>query len=123
MEGIKRMSNNTLYYGEIVARIAGRLYSITQHANDNNLSIKQDISIEDMICDISADAGRVFDTFEDLSGEHFIDWHKALEYYSDALRSFVLGGRMPCMADMILMAASSMDQSRAERLAEAKALL
>ncbi|MDW3210297.1 MAG: hypothetical protein R8N23_10545 [Reichenbachiella sp.] len=73
-----------------------------------------------MICDISADAGRIFDRLEDLSGEHFIDWRKALEHYSDALRSFVLGGRMPCTADMISMAAKSMDISRAERLALAK---
>jgi len=117
------MSNNTLYYGEIVARIAGRLYSIDEHANDNNLPFRQDISMEDMICDISADAGRIFDCLEDLSGEHFIDWRKALEYYSDALRSFILAGRMPCMADMISMAAKSMDVSREERLAMAKEVL
>ena len=116
------MSNNTLYYGEIVARIAGRLHSLN-HANDNEIPSAKDMSMEDMICDVSADAGRVFDAFEDLSGEHFIDWRKALVHYSDALRSFILDGRMPAMADMISMAAKAMDISRAERVAQAKKVL
>lgn len=113
------MSNNTLYYGEIVARIAGRLYSLN-HANDNPIPSQKDISMEDMICDVSADAGRIFDSLEDLSGEHFIDWKKALEHYSDALRSFILNGRKPMMADMISMAAKAMDITRAERVTKAK---
>lgn len=123
MCGRKRRMSNTMYYGEIVAQIAGRLYSINEHANDNNLPMKQDMSMEDMICDISADAGRIFDTLEDLSGEHFIDWRKALVHYSDALRSFILAGRIPGLADMISMAAKAMDISRAQRLAQAKELL
>ncbi|MEQ9230484.1 MAG: hypothetical protein RIF46_07350 [Cyclobacteriaceae bacterium] len=116
------MSKQTLYYGEIVARIAGRLYSLN-HANDNHLPEYQDMSMEDMICEVSADAGRIFDSLEELSGDHFIDWRKALEHYSDALRSFILDGRMPSMADMISMAARAMDISRAERLEKAKQLL
>ncbi|MDW3191273.1 MAG: hypothetical protein R8G66_02880 [Cytophagales bacterium] len=114
--------SNTLYYGEIVARIAGRLYSLN-HANDNEIPSSKDMSMEDMICDVSADAGRVFDSLEELSGEHFIDWRNALEYYSDALLSFILDGRMPTMADMISMAAKAMDISRAERVAKAKSVL
>ncbi|GEM_PF-3535906 len=118
------MRNNTYYYGEIVARIAGKLYSLTNdHVNDNDVSQKRDISFEDMICDISADAGRVFDTLEDLSGEHFIDWPKALDYYSNSLRAFIKTDRRPNMVDMISMAAKSMDVSRGESVAEAKTLL
>ncbi|MEQ9264169.1 MAG: hypothetical protein RLN81_03045 [Balneolaceae bacterium] len=114
--------NTTLYYGEIVARISGKLYSINR-ANDYEVLLKKDMSFEDMLCDISADAGRVFDTFEDLSGEHFIDWRKALDHYADALCSFILSGRMPTMADMITMATKSMELSRAECLTNAKAVL
>ncbi len=117
------MSNNTLYYGEIVARIAVKLQPIINHSNDNNPLHQSDTSIEDIICDISADAGRVFDTFEDLSGEHFIDWQKALNYYANSLRSVLLDERIPSMADLISMAAKSMDISRSEKVAKAKDLL
>jgi len=116
------MSKNTLYYGEIVARIAIRLSSLN-HANDNQLPPQKDVSLEDMICDLSADSGRIFDQLEDLSGEHFIDWLSALEHYSDAIRSFILNGRMPSTVDMISMASKSIEVSRAKRLDKAKQLL
>ncbi|KOF04159.1 hypothetical protein OB69_04045 [Roseivirga seohaensis subsp. aquiponti] len=114
MEGTIRMSKNTLYYGQIVARIAGRLYSINHHSNDNSWLNDHGMSMEDVICDVCADAGRVFDCLEDLSGEHFIDWSQALDHYSRTLLKSMTDGRIPCMADMISMAANSMDHSRAD---------
>lgn len=113
---------NTTYYGEIVAEIAINLSPIINCANDNKLP-KTDLSAKEMIRDICADAARIFYNLEDLSGEHFIDWTKALCHYCKALHSFILDGRMPAMADMISMVANSMDATRADRVEQAKALL
>jgi len=123
VERILRMSNTKLYYGEIVARISGKLYSAI-NITDSNIFLKEnDLTNEDMICSISADAGRVFDCLEDLSGEHFVNWNHALDNYIKVLHGAISDGRTPNMADMMSMATTSIDQSRAIRLKEAIDLL
>ena len=101
------MSIQTLYYGEIAARISCQLVSICS----TNLRLQNDAeeSIEDTICSISANAARVFDSLEDLSGEHYIDWNKALDSFALTIREHLLQGEVPTMADMILMAAKSLN--------------
>lgn len=113
------MSQTTYYYGEIVARISGKLYPIMEC--DTQLTKVKDISLEDIICEISADAGRVFDRLEDLSGEHFIDWSKALDIYANDLRRFMLCGNVPNMADMISLAAQSLEHARSKQLEKLRA--
>lgn len=111
------MDKRPLYYGEIVARISGQLFNITD-LQVPQISLR-DTTMEEMICSVSADAARVFDTFEDLSGEHYIDWHKALENYAISLRKFIYTGSVPTMGDLITIAAASLDTTRTEQLSSA----
>jgi len=106
------MSSNTYYYGEIVAKLAGRVFPVLKQKTD--LSFSENENAQDAICSLCADAGRVWNTFEDLSGEHFIDWQKALDEYSDQLRNFILKGQLPSMADLMSMSVRSMDMHRAQ---------
>lgn len=114
------MSNHKLYYGEIAARISCQLYGLC--STNLKLQCGPDETMEDTICSISADAARVFDSLEDLSGEHYIDWNKALNQYSKSIREYLLMGNVPTMADLILMAANSLNQCRAEQLSKMKKL-
>ena len=108
------MNKHPHYYGEIVAKISGQLFSIKE--DEIPKMSQRDATMEEIICGVSADAARVFDTFEDLSGEHFIDWHKALEDYAKSLRDFINTGTVPTMADLITLAAYSLDQTRTKQL-------
>ena len=107
------MTNHTHYYGEIVARIARGLYSIDEYLIEKNLAKSDDKNGEDLICEISADAARVFDHLEDLSGEHVINWRQALDYYIIALREFISSGQIPVIVDLILIASNSIGKSSA----------
>lgn len=107
----------THYYGEIVARISGQLFLL--RAEDFQNLGKKDETLEDLICDISATAARVFDTIEDLSGEHFIDWQGALEDFAISLRHFVKDGKMPTMVDYISLTALSLSKVRANQIQKA----
>lgn len=106
------MSKNIYYYGEIVARIAGKLYRFPNHEQWPSIIQDSNLSADDLICELSADAGRIFDMIEDISGEMSIDWAGALDHYSQSLHSFLSNERMPTQADMIYMAAKSMNISR-----------
>lgn len=91
--------NNTLYYGEMVARISGFLHHdpITLSRLENKLRMTGALPNENNLWTICADAAQVFDKIEDLSSEHYIDWHKALDIYSDKLRDVLLTGTVPSM--------------------------
>ena len=100
--------SSTLYYGEIVAIISTRLCRNNNHferimhimdtANDN---------ADDTISTVCADAGMVFDKIEDISGEHFIDWHRALDIYSGKILDHFLSGHKPNTIDLLSMAVTS----------------
>jgi hypothetical protein len=109
--------NSTLYYGEMVARISGFLHHdpITLSRLENKLRMSGEMPDKNNLWTICADAAQVFDKIEDLSGEHYIDWHKALDIYSDKLRDVLLNGTAPSMADLIALASSSIQESRAAK--------
>ncbi|MFY0689063.1 MAG: hypothetical protein JXQ90_17970 [Cyclobacteriaceae bacterium] len=103
--------SNTLYYGEMVAKISALLHRNPDHLKRIDHVMCEDQSTQDTIWTICADAGKVFDTIEDLSGEHFIDWHTALEHYAQEVQDFILLGKRPQVRDMISMAARSIENS------------
>ena len=114
------MRKNTYYYGGIVARISGILHEIKPE-DMAPLYPNNDETLVDALCDISADAGRVFHTMEDLSDEHFINWSSALDYFSQDLKHTLLSHRKPAMADMISLAANSIDLSKPDQKPEGTA--
>ena len=97
---------NTLYYGEIAAKISAHLYQNPDHIIRIDESMKRE-QHSDTIWTICADAARVFDTIEDLSGEHFVDWHRALDYYAKEVMEALLRGHKPYIVDMVSMASHS----------------
>ena len=100
----------TLYYGEIVACIAGQLHQNPEHMLRINYTLSQDNEPGDTIWTLCADAGRVFDRIEDLSGEMYINWHEALDIYAGELLDCLLGGRRPHIIDMVTLTARSIEQ-------------
>ena len=108
------MSDNKYYYGEIVAKIAAKLFPCVKSKDQLSVSLNENDNLEDALCGLCADAGRIWDSFEDLSGEHFIDWKTALDEFSNRLSTFIVQGRVPSMADMMSMAVNSMEQTRAQ---------
>ncbi|WP_422355323.1 hypothetical protein [Roseivirga pacifica] len=109
--------NNTLYYGEMVARISGFIHHdpVTLSRLENKLRMSGEMPDKNNVWTICANAAQVFDKIEDLSGEHYIDWHKALDIYSDKLRDVLLNGTAPSLADLIALASSSIQESRATK--------
>ena len=104
--------NNTLYYGEIVAKISAHLFNHPEQIARFDLIVNAEYDDgATTIYTLCADAARVFDTIENLSEEQFIDWHKALDFYADELLDRLLIGRKPYMIDMISMAARSIENT------------
>lgn len=103
---------NTLYYGEMVAKISARLHQNPDHIARINRMINKEKNINDSIWTVCADAAKVFDSIEDLSGEHFIDWHKAIDRYAQEVLDFLLIGRKLHVVDMVSMVARSIEDSR-----------
>lgn len=97
----------SLYYGEIAALMAARLFQNPDHAKHIEHSMNELEKDGDTIWSMIATAARVFDTIEDLSGELFVDWHKALQHYSDAMLDHLLNGQKPGTIDMVAMASRS----------------
>lgn len=100
--------SNSLYYGEIAAKISAHLYQNPEQIMQLDLLMNSEAENDgDSIWTVCADAARVFDTLEDLSGEHYVDWHKALNSYADELLEHLLSGDLPTIIDMISMASLS----------------
>lgn len=102
---------NTLYYGEIVAKISGHL-----HMNPNNIrridvAMKKQKDHQDTIYTLCADAARIFDRLEDLSSDHFIDWHKASDIYAEKILDHLLCGNKPHIINLISIAVNSIEAS------------
>lgn len=105
--------HNSMYYGEIVARISGHLTQKPEYILRINQTLNTSNEREtESIWTICVDAGRVFDRLEDLSGEHFINWMDAVDHYSDEVLNYLLSGRKPFIVDMISMAARSIESNR-----------
>lgn len=105
--------SNSLYYGEIAAKISAHLYQNPDQIMEIDLVINQgDENSDQTLWTICAEAARVFDSIEDISEEHFIDWHKALNYYADELLDHLLQGETPNIIDMISMASESVQNTR-----------
>lgn len=104
--------NNSLYYGEIAAMISGKLHQNPDHLTRISNTINHSENSTDSIWTICADAAKVFDKIEDLSGEHYIDWHNALENYSCYMLDFLLSGRKPNVVDMISMTTLSIESAK-----------
>ncbi len=104
--------NNTLYYGEIAAKISGKLHQNPDHLPRITYTINQVENNTDSIWTLCADAAKVFDKIEDLSGEHYIDWHNALENYSVFMLDYLLSGRKPNVVDMISMTTLSIESAK-----------
>ncbi len=104
--------HNTLYYGEIVAKISARLHQNPDHMVRITNMMSKEKNSNDSIWTLCADAAKVFDSIEDLSGEHFIDWHKAIDHYAqEVLDSLLIGGKLD-IVDMVSMVARSIEDSR-----------
>ena len=111
--------NNSYYGYEIAAKIATRLSKDPEQV----ALIKQVIKDEhennaDILTAVSADATRVFDTIEDLSGEQFVDWQKALELYANEILNHLLKGWKPSIIELISMAARSIECTIPEKTQE-----
>lgn len=102
-----------MYYGEIVAKITSHLFKSPAHIEtlERTISTREDDG--ETIFTICADAARVFDTLENLSGEHFIDWNCALDYYATQILGHMLEGGTLHLADMISIASVSIQHARA----------
>lgn len=106
------MSNN-LYYGEIAAKISAHLYQQPELINELELLMGQELEDDgSSVWTICADAARIFDSLEDLSGDHYIDWQRALDHYADELLDHILMGQIPHMVDMVSMASRSIQHAR-----------
>ena len=108
------MSNS--YYGyEIAAKIAVHLSKDSEQVALIEHAIKDEHGdCSDIIASMSADATRVFDTIEDLSGELFVDWPKALDLYADEILKHLLKGWKPSIVELISMAARSIEKTLPE---------
>ncbi|MAE86202.1 MAG: hypothetical protein CMB80_25940 [Flammeovirgaceae bacterium] len=95
--------SNSLYYGEIAAKLSAHLFQNPDQVVQLDLIMNEEEK-GDTVWSICADAARVFDSLEDLSGEHFIDWHKALELYADEMLDFIMQGNIPNILDLMTMA-------------------
>jgi hypothetical protein len=85
--------SNSLYYGEIVAKISGVLHQNPDHIMRINKFMSNDNYNGATLLTLCADAAKVFDKIEDLSQEHFIDWHNAVENYSLEILDYLLSGQ------------------------------
>ncbi|MEQ8470025.1 MAG: hypothetical protein RIC35_02515 [Marinoscillum sp.] len=102
---------NTLYFGEIVAKLSAHIHGNPDKVKRITATLDQ--FSQDSIWTICSDAARVFDKIEDLSGEHFINWHQALEIYADYILNHLLSNRQLNIVDMISLASKSIQDSRA----------
>lgn len=102
---------NSLYYGEIVAKISCHLYQNPEHKAQISQVINTENDTDNTIWTLCADAAKVFDAIEDLSGEHFIDWNDALDHYADQVLEHLLDGRAPNIIDLISIASASVQQA------------
>ena len=98
--------NNTLYYGEIAALIAGKFHQNPDHLIRIINTIGRTNKSES-IWALCADAANVFDKIEDLSDDYFINSHRAVEIYSQEIIDFLLSGKKPNIIDMVSIAAHS----------------
>ncbi|MBI1183572.1 hypothetical protein GC194_04840 [bacterium] len=105
--------HNTLCYGEIVAKISANLNKNTAHKPRIEYALSQGrLNRDETIWTLCADAARVFDALEDLSGDLPIDWHHALDEYSFEVLTFLLSGRKPDYVNMFSMASHCLEKSR-----------
>ncbi len=108
--------SNSLYYGELSAKIAlGLGQSPDQIAQINNAINNEENIRGTAIYRICADAARVFDAIEDLSGELFVDWHKAVDLYADELLDHLTKGEIPHIIDLVSMASASIQGTRSRK--------
>lgn len=98
---------NSLYYGEIAARISAYLYQNPDHILQIDRTLSQDNQCEDTIWTISANAARVFDLLEDMAEDQSVDWLNALDQYSEEVLDFLLVDSKPTSIDLISMAVRS----------------
>ena len=104
--------SNTLYYGEIVAKISGVLHQNPDHILRINKFMSNENYNGATLHTLCADAAKVFDKIEDLSGEHFIDWHSASDHYASEILDHLLTGKILNTVDMISMTTNSIEHSR-----------
>ncbi|WP_421896359.1 hypothetical protein [Marinoscillum sp.] len=104
--------NDTLYYGEMVAKISARLHQNPDHAIRIARTLNATNDPENSVWTLCADAARVFDKIEDLGCEYFIDWLKAIDHYASKILDLLLSGYKPNTLDMVSMAAQSIEKSK-----------
>lgn len=107
------MSKNLYYYGEIVAKISGVLHQNPDHIERINQFMNKTNYNGDTLLTLCAEAARVFDKIEDLSGEHFIDWHRATDNYAFKILDHLLMGKTLNTVDMISLSTRSIESVRA----------
>ncbi|MEO9804787.1 MAG: hypothetical protein ABJF04_16140 [Reichenbachiella sp.] len=103
--------SKSLYYGEIVAKISYHLYQNPEHKTQISQVMGRESEDEDKVHTLCADAARVFDTLEDLAGEHFIDWSKALDCFADEILDHLLNGKIPQIMDLIFIASGCIHEA------------
>lgn len=100
---------NSLYYGEIAARISAYLYQNPQQLLHIDRLIGQQEDTQETLWTISANAAHVFDVMEDMASDHCIDWMKALDLYSEEVLEFLLLDSKPSTIDLFSMAVRSIE--------------
>lgn len=103
--------SKSLYYGEIVAKISYHLYQNPEHKDQIIQTMGRDNESEDEVHTLCADAAKVFDTLEDLAGEHFIDWNEALDCFADKILECLLDGKVPQIMDLIFIASGCIHEA------------
>ena len=106
--------SNTLYCSEISAQISAYLHKNPDHVERIAHVMQRSHDPHENVITLCAEAARVLDTIEDLSGEHFIDWHEVYDHYANAVLDHLLMVRVPTIADLILMAAQSLQMAKSK---------
>lgn len=102
---------NTLYYGEIVAKISSKLHQNPAHIKRIEYVMGKGQQPQDTVYTLCADAAKVFDSIENLSSDYYVDWHKASDIYAKKMLDCLLSGKKPNVLDMVSMTAHSIEIS------------
>lgn len=103
---------NTLYYGEICAKVSAQLHQNPDHYIRIANVIDAQNARGENVWSLCAEAARVFDKIEDLSSDYFIDWHRASDQYAQQILDFLLSGRKPTTIDLVSMVSNSIENSK-----------
>ncbi|WP_421754187.1 hypothetical protein [Croceimicrobium sp.] len=109
--------NNTLYYGEIVAKISGHLASDPFNAERIEAFMDRvEAERGETIWGLCAEAARIFEIVEDQCDTYFIDWMNAIDHYSQSIKDQLLDKKKPEAIDLFNMSVKSIRAIQSDQL-------